>query len=202
MYNDTERQESWKKLKEELRAGSAQYDCSLCNKKMFSQDYLDKHLNGKLHLNNVLKSKISSLDKTPRTPPKQSKNFIPPTPPSADKGPKKYCFTCDQWVSKKKNWSRHIKTQTHVDKSNNLTYECKVCDLNFCSKTRLVTHLKSKKHKSKREHHHLDIPDPVDVGDEENENRKSTIFFVSFEGANIKYKLAQKVFFCILLRVQ
>ena len=112
-----------------------EYRCDTCNISMWSEDYWQRHVNGRKHQNKVKastkgKQPVSTPSGAPAARPAQptKKRRTTDTDPSSEPTAKKaktktttitqpderYCEVCDTYVKKAKhNWSRHIKCRKH-----------------------------------------------------------------------------------------
>ena len=166
------------------------FTCEICNVSCYSEAYFENHLNGKKHKNHIIaKNNESSSVQL------QLDNTIGDT--IEEMPDKKYCNNCKKHIQKS-NWSRHVKTEKHLNNVNNISFECKLCKCNFSTKQVFANHLASTKHIQSKNKSTVDIPDPVLLNEDgdniQGNTRKSSLFLVSFEGAHIKNRLCAKVF--------
>ena len=131
--------------------------CATCSVTCYSRTFYEAHLNGKKHRENIeqLKKQQQQVEcdepKKQKSPGKPKKQRSPakanPSPTKAPvNGPTKHCDICNIDVTAK-NWARHIKKPSHLNKVNHIEHKCDVCKKTFNTEKSFERHRKSISHK-------------------------------------------------------
>ena len=157
MNEEVKEQETVKKMEDKC-----EYQCPVCpEKKMYSKEFLDKHLTGRYHRDKLkkLKEVKNPKEQAPKNTSTQSQSKTqPPTtttksPPTTTKSP-----------TKKKGGFIENCIQTVIGATGKPDYyECKICDLKMKFQRNVNSHLKTKRHQRNKKERMVTSDETVEV---------------------------------------
>ena len=111
-------------------SSSSNFVCTVCDVTCFTEEYYQKHLNGRKHKGNVQRIHKGT---------NRERKTVPSKTVDKPKQVLKY-FSISTWRKKQPSPSRHSETQTSTENY------CHVCDLSIKEQRNMKRHLKSKRH--------------------------------------------------------
>ena len=130
----------------------SEHQCPVCpEKKMYSEEFLQKHLTGRYHKEKLKKLSEGQKSKSPPTTTSEKKQ-TPQTTTNTTSQPKTVNTKTTKSPTKKKGPFIENCIKTIMGQSGKPEWECKICDIKMKFQRNVNSHLKTKRHmKNKKE---------------------------------------------------